>query len=384
MKSGEEGPATLAGRVFAITGRMASMSRREAEELVRNRGGEAQDAVTRATDVLVLGAEGLPLTSDGGVSRKLRRAQQLRARGSSIEILTEDAFLARLGLTDEAPPLYTTTQLGRILGLTGREVRRWVRLGLVAPARTRHRLDLFDFRKVAAVKAIAGLVREGVTPSRIRRSLREVGRWLPEGDEPVQHLELLEDGGELLVRLDDGRLADPRGQLRFGFGEADEPPSEPLRVREADWFEEGLRREDAGDVEGAVEAYRTSLREEGEDPETWFNLGNACYALGRREDAAEGFRCAAELDPDYVEAWNNLGNVLAELGDRKPAIDAYERALEIEPAYADAHHNLAEALLAGGRREEARRHWRAYLGIDSRSRWADHVRRRLEEASEPG
>jgi predicted TPR repeat methyltransferase/DNA-binding transcriptional MerR regulator len=364
----------LRGLRVAITGRLASMTRREVEDLIRERGGRPQSAVNRKTDLLVLGAEGLPVTVDGGLSRKLRRARELERDGQGLEIVGEDAFLERLGLEPDRP-LYTTTQLGRILDVPGHRIRAWVRRGLVAPVKTSNRLAYFDFRQVATVKAVAGLVEGGVSADRIRRTLIELGAWLPDVEGSVRRLETR--GGELLVRLEDGSVADPRGQLRLPFEERDDRP--PIRVREADWFEEGLRREDAGDVVGAVEAYREAIREEGEDPELCFNLGNALYTIGEHEESATRFRRAVDLDPEYVEAWNNLANVLSELGDARAAVEAYRCALAIEPAYADAHYNFGETLFALGLHEEARRHWRTYLGLDPRSAWADHVRARLSE-----
>jgi len=50
----------------------------------------------------------------------------------------------------------------------------------------------------------------------------------------------------------------------------------------------------------------------------------------------------------------------------------------IVPHYADAHFNLAEALAVVGDLQGARRHWRAYLSFDPNSRWADQVRKRLQ------
>jgi tetratricopeptide (TPR) repeat protein len=59
-------------------------------------------------------------------------------------------------------------------------------------------------------------------------------------------------------------------------------------------------------------------------------------------------------------------------------VEALEKALELVPHYADAHYNLAEALAAVGDLDRAREHWRAYLTFDPNSRWAEQVRRRLQ------
>jgi tetratricopeptide (TPR) repeat protein len=368
-----KGEGAIEGRRVAITGRMAAMTRPEVEALVRERGGIVEDAVTRRTEILVVGAEGIPLAEDGAPSRKLRRARERIEGGAPLEILSEDAFLERLGLgrAPEERPLYTTTQLSRILGVPGRRIRAWVRRGLVSPARTTHRLQLFDFRQVAALRSVASLVEAGVAPERLARSLAELRAWLPEVDGPVRRLEAL--GPDLLVRLEDGALAEPTGQLRFGFGEGTGGEVLPA----ADPFQEGLRREDEGDLEGAAAAYERAIRAGDDDPETAFNLGNVLHALGRTADATSAFRRAVEAEPSYVEAWNNLGNALADGGETEGALRAFRRALAVEPAYADAHLNLAETLHAAGRTPEARGHWRAYLASDATSEWAELARRRL-------
>ena len=61
----------------AFTGRLACMTRAEAFEVVRSHGGTPSQAVTRQTDVLVVGELGWPLLDDGRPSNKLSRASSL-------------------------------------------------------------------------------------------------------------------------------------------------------------------------------------------------------------------------------------------------------------------------------------------------------------------
>ncbi|MHC4860737.1 MAG: tetratricopeptide repeat protein [Planctomycetota bacterium] len=374
----------LDGKHVAITGRMASMTRREAGELIRERGGELSGSVSRRTDVLVVGQEGWPLAADGNLTVKLRRAREIEAGGGAVRILSEDEFLRELGLAERreaARRLFTTAQLGRMLGVPGHRIRAWVRKGLLTPVKTVHRLAYFDFPQVAAAKAVADLVESGIAPERIRKSLEDLSRWLPGTEAPFHQIRILAEGGELLVRREDGRLSDAQGQLQLDF----EPPrpadtvTPPARSAD-DWFEDGLDREDAGDFEGAAGAYEKALSSGGPEPEVCLNLGNVLYHLGRMEEALARYRQAAELDSEYVEAWNNLGNVLSERGEWDAAVRAFERAIAVEPLYADAHYNFAETLHQMGRTDAARRHWRAYLAQDPDSSWAEHVRNRLDES----
>src|SRR5690349_13270815 len=84
---GAGAPGVLAGVRVALTGRMASMSRRECQGLIRERGGVPVDAVSERTGVLVVGMFGWPLLADGRVTDKLHKAERIQERGGRIEIL---------------------------------------------------------------------------------------------------------------------------------------------------------------------------------------------------------------------------------------------------------------------------------------------------------
>lgn len=87
VKETAEG-AAFAGERAVLTGKLASMGRREAGEIIRRLGGEVQSSVTKTTTVVIAG-------TDAG--SKLEKA---RAQG--VTILTEDEFLRRAGLAPAA------------------------------------------------------------------------------------------------------------------------------------------------------------------------------------------------------------------------------------------------------------------------------------------
>lgn len=290
--------------------------------------------------------------------------------------------------------LFSTEQIARILDVPPAEVRRWVRGGLLRPARVERRSALFAFKDVAASRAVAALTRAGVTPRRIERSLRQIGEWLPDAHDHLTRLEASGASGRgVRVRLRSGQAADPSGQLLLDLTGA-AGPGRPAAARivtlhpapDADsaeaWFDAGVRAEEAGANEQAVIAYRRAVARGAASAEVDFNLGNALYALGRSADAAASYLRAVGRESGYVEAWNNLGNALIDAGRTADAIDAYRRAVALDPRYADAHSNLAQALAQVGRTAEARRHRQAYLreaaGGDRRSRWQLLSRQRPE------
>lgn len=378
-----EAPRRLEGRRIALTGRFVTMPQHEVELLVRELGGEVIAAPTRDTHLLVLGQEAWALRSDGRPTRKLVQARDLKAAGCPIEVVQEDEFFDELAAQEARASVrrwYTPAQLQRILGVSGQRIRAWVRLRLIVPVQVVHRLPYFDFRQVASAKRLCELLDGGVPVARLHASLEQMRRWLPGWDEPLAQLAKLEHRGQLLVRLDNGSLAEPHGQLRFDFDPAED--SHPLPMNEPGsetLFEQGLDHELQGRLPEAVRAYEAALQLAPHDPVLHFNLANVYYALESPAAAAEHFAHATEFDPSYIEAWNNFGSVLAELGRTSEALWAMRRALHLAPHYADAHYNLAQTLFEQGELTQACVHWQAYLRHDADSPWAQEVRQRLAE-----
>lgn len=382
---------TLQGLEVAITGRLASMTRDAAIAAIESRGGRYVEAPTERTDRLVVGLEGWALQRDGRPTRSLERAHDLQRVGAAIRIQDEAEFLNEAGLADQAHALtglYTIEQLSRMLCVPRTTLRAWVRKGLIRPERVVRRLCWFDFAQVAGAKALQGLLDKGATVSAIRRGLQQIAEWLPRSaSRPLLQLESLARGRQLVLRLDDGTLVEPSGQLHFEFAD-NAPSASPTaglgsyaerRRSPQDWFALGIAAEDDSRLDDAAEAYHQALLAGGPQPEVTFNLGNVLHGLGRAGEAAQRFMMAVEIDPEYVEAWNNLGNVLAELGRHDASIRAYRRALETEPMYADAHFNVAETLQHVGRYADARTHWLAYLQQSSEPRDSTYVRRMISE-----
>jgi len=85
MPAVEAGSKELEGRTFVLTGKLSSLSRDEAGDLVRARGGTVSGSVSKKTDYVVVG-------EDAG--SKLQKATEL-----GLKILDEDAFLALMGKT---------------------------------------------------------------------------------------------------------------------------------------------------------------------------------------------------------------------------------------------------------------------------------------------
>ena len=376
---------TLAGQFVALRGRLAWMTRAEALALVRAHGGEWVASVTPRTSILVLGQASGPLGKDGRPSRWLLQARKLERQGT-LNILAEDAFLARLG--QESPPnaqRLTTAQLSQVLGVSPAKVHAWMRVGLIQPADTARGIHYFDFGAARWAKTLCALAGAGVSASRIRRSLQQLKGWLPGADLPLSQLAVLERDGKLLVRGEDGSLSEPSGQALLDFGNEVGPAAVSFDTgpqTAEEWLAVGREQEEAGQLAEAAAAYRQALTCGGPDAPTCFNLGNVLYAQGRHEQASERFRQAVEIDPAFAAAWNNLGVVLAELGEHNDGVAALRKALDFDAGYADAHYNLADALEQLGRAVEAKRHWQAYLCHGPNGPWGEYARWKMAQAEE--
>lgn len=79
-------------KVFVFTGALERMIRKEAMQLVVDRGGLCGDGVNKKTNFLVLGNNDYCSTIKDGKSTKQKKAEQLKLSGFDIEIVSENVF----------------------------------------------------------------------------------------------------------------------------------------------------------------------------------------------------------------------------------------------------------------------------------------------------
>jgi len=115
----------------------------------------------------------------------------------------------------------------------------------------------------------------------------------------------------------------------------------------------------------SAEELELARRRNPSDPSLRVNLGAAYLGGGRLEDAAAEFEAALAIKPDLLSALRNLGVLYLRSGRLEDAVGVLSRAAILDPGDARTHRRLALACHARGMEEEAERHMRAALEIES-------------------
>ena len=387
----------LSGARVALLGKLAGMSRRDGQKLVRQHGGVAVDD-PREASLIVIGERELPLEDAAGGDGLFDDAIRQAADEGRVSIIGETELWRRPGLLDETVGvrrLYTPAMLADLLGVPVAVIRRWHRRGLIVPAREVRRLPYFDFAEVSTARNLAQVLGTGISPAALEKKLAALSRFLPSAERRLAQLNVIVEGKQILLRQGDG-LIDAGGQHRFDFeAEPDnhQPESDKLSIAPSmvdiptptvlspnELAQAAAQLEDDGRLDEAGEFYRAALAAGGASAEINFRLAELLYRQGELAAARERYYAAIELDEDFVEARANLGCVLSEMGQRELAVAAFEGALAFHADYADAHYHLARTLDDLARRDEAEAHWLAFLELSPDSPWADHARQRLGQS----
>jgi len=344
----------------AFTGRLACMTRAEAFEVVRQRGGTPSEAVTKRTKLLIVGELGWPLLDDGRPSNKLSRANAY-----GIPVANERRFLEWIGkaVPDSVHKTYSADQLAALSKLSNDMILKLAQLGLLDERGSR-----FGFRDLASARQIAKLLAEGVRLSEIIRAVSQIRKWLPDAGLANVRLHAGPHYG-LEIDQPDGRT-DQHGQFVLAVDQSQNNPD--------DLFELAQSAEEAGDVAEAERLYRILMKSDPTDVSAPFNLGNMLRADGRNVEAEAALRAATRVDSTFADAWYNLSDLLDEQGRVEAAIECLRTALRVAPDYADAMFNLALLLQRKNQYTEAADYWRRYLASDCQSEWAARARRSLK------
>lgn len=291
---------------------------------------------------------------------------------------------------DPLADLYSAADVVRLFALDPKQLRRWMRRGIVAPSVARGRTKLFTFQDLISVRAAKGLVDAGVPEGVVQKSVAALTHSLPKVVRPLTEMRVIADGQRLVVQDERGAYEPTTGQsvLDFSVSVIREDvvrvlraePSEADRRSAYQHYLEGCRLdEDETTMDRAAEAYQRALELDPSLACAYTNLGNLSYRRSDVEAAVSYYTRALGLDAEQPEAHYNLGFLSLSAGDAGRAATHLEHAVAHDPSFADAHFNLALAYEELARHADARRHWERYLVLDPDGPWATVARRHLND-----
>jgi Tfp pilus assembly protein PilF len=358
------------GHIVVFSGKLASIGRRQARELVERLGGVVADEVSGRTTMLVVGA-GITQRRTGRVQATSSPGAQVNAETpGSVRIVGEDEF-CRLGGLLSADVLdrqfHSERQIReRYPAVREDHLRYLEKWSLVHPVARTGSDRYYGFKDLGVIKEVSeglagdtsfrGVLRELVAARDGQLTLNFSAR--PGDTQPVK-----------VVALTVQRI-DPATPTRVAEVRPSGSAQTSLAAR---YFHEGAALDEgsAGDQEQARLAYRKALLLDPSLVPALVNLANIYYA---RDEMVEGqalYERAMHLDPECFEAYFNLGNIHHDLGRYLDALEHYRVALSVNPAYADAHFYLAVTLEKIGHSAEAKAHWRAYRDLAPTGEWVE-------------
>jgi tetratricopeptide (TPR) repeat protein len=279
---------------------------------------------------------------------------------------------------------YSVRDIERVLRLSRGTVRGLIDVGFVKPTRGARREYRFSFQDLIVLRAARALIQAKVSRRRIRSSLEDLRRHLPE-TLPLSGLSICAVGDRVVVRegkshwqVDDGQyvlgldVSIEDGEMHVverkletapsavAAAEAKDAADKEAAENDADeWFEKGLQLEST-DTRAAMDAYEHSVAVDPQNIAAWTNWGRLLHELGQTAEAERIYRRAVEqAGPDPLLMFN-LGVLLEDLGRTGPALEAYQSAIGEDPTLADCHYNLARIYESLGKPQHAIRHLGQY------------------------
>jgi tetratricopeptide (TPR) repeat protein len=278
---------------------------------------------------------------------------------------------------------YSVRDVERVLRLSPDVTRALVKAGFVTPERGARREYRFSFQDLIVLRTARALIDANIPGRRIRRSLANLRRELPESV-PLSGLSISAVGDHVVVRDGEAHRQVDSGQYLLGLDvtiengvlhvvERPQPPAAPSPAATSEtappqgWFARALELE-SQDPEAALSAWRHAADEDPHNAAAWTNWGRLLHEQGRTQQAAEVYRQAlTHAGPDALLLFNQ-GVLLEDLGDPAAALEAYQTALAEDPDLADCHYNLARLYESLGQAQHAIRHLGQYRRLLSDSR----------------
>jgi hypothetical protein len=355
----------LAGHVVTFAGRLASLTRRQAAELVVRSGGAVENDLSDRTTLLVVGAGPAPEGAEADADVTSDPAIPLTPRAHTM---TEEEFCR---LVDRVPPSelrqhYHTSRAvrARYPAIHDDHLRHLEKWGLLRSVVRTPGVVYYGFTDLAVVKQVnAELEQGGAFRAIVRALIAARDGQLTFDFRPDQ----ARSGAGQVVSLASRSASGVAGARLAAHVHDGMPTAAEARFLDGERLESG----EAVNTEAAMQAYREAIAMDGRLAPAMVNLGNLHYSFDHLAEAQALYVQAMLVDASCYEAHFNLGNVHHDLGRLEQAVLCYTQALALSPDFADAHFYLAVTLEKLGRSQEARPHWQSYLRLAPNGEWAD-------------
>ena len=273
---------------------------------------------------------------------------------------------------------YSIRDVERVLRLSRSTIRGLIDGGFVAPERGPRQQYRFSFQDLIVLRAARALIEAKVPRKRIRRSLEDLRKHLPESM-PLSGLSISAVGDRVVVRdgkahfqVDDGQyvlgfdVSVEQGVLRVVERKPESEPQAEVEVEE-DAFELGLKLEPV-DPKAACRAYEQAVRDDPTNAAAWTNWGRLLHESDQQREAEALYRRALDACGADAVLLFNLGVLLEDQGKPSAALESYQHAIEEDPTFADCHYNLARLYEALGKPQHAIRHLGQYRKLERETR----------------
>ncbi len=191
-----------------------------------------------------------------------------------------------------------------------------------------------------------------------------------------KHLGFAAEAAQTYDRFASMFPSDPRaGQARAASGRqsniraqnviasAAEEISEVDRKGAQEMFLDGLAKQKAGDLKGAVARYQKALKLNPAHADAAYNMALAHRDDGNMKAAREGFELALAINPEMTKAAYMAAVTCLETRDVASAIPYLERVTRVEPGNARAHYLLGLAWKADLRFDKAAAEFETFLRL---------------------
>ncbi|MDO4586153.1 MAG: tetratricopeptide repeat protein [Planctomycetia bacterium] len=373
----------LHGKRIFFLGKLAGMSRREAEKLSRQLGAKITGFLSEAVNMVVVGEAEYPGRNRSSITEKFDHLTRIAFENGNLEILTETDFWKRLNIEpqiDLAEPLYTSAMLAELICVPLATIRLWVQHQFIKPRQNVGKLLYFDFHELLAAKHLIQIFSTGLSLEFLHKRVTHFQHLFPEVKQIISQLVLSPDGKDIYLRKE-GTLFDQNGQQYFDFDSLTEEKIEPESISSLfpSEIESPKNEFEANTMLSAedeiISEASDSLLEKKRSPFTLSDLFR-----GKNEEESIDFDFSRHdqrtfrrlMDQEIVRLCENAWKLEKE-GNSKSAIELYRSALAFGGSDAGICFHLAELLQRSGDVRAAKERYYMVIELDE-----DYVEARFQ------